>query len=88
MTWKSLSTYAGSVLATSLVTQFLKEFWHFKKLPTRLLSFLIAVLLLTLAEIFTCGISLSRIAIIPVNAILVSLAGNGAYDALSEKKSP
>lgn len=85
MTWQSLSTYAGSVLTTGVVTQFLKELRVFKRIPTRIFSFGIAFLLLLLAEAFTTGLSLARVAIIPINAMIVSLASNGAYDALNRQ---
>ncbi len=83
-----MTTYAGSVLATGIVTQFLKEFGVCKRIPTRLLSYVISLALLALADVFTCGFTLERVALIPINAMMVSLAANGAYDAVNAKKPP
>ncbi len=82
LSWQTLTTHAGVTLATGVVTQFLKEFGVLKKLPTRLLSYIIAVLLLLLATAFTSGLTLSRALLCPINAIGVSLASNGGFDAI------
>lgn len=84
LTWQTLTTYAGSMLATGIITQFLKELGFLKKVPTRILSYVIALLLLLLATAFTCGLSLSRVLICPINAIVVSLASNGGFDAIAK----
>lgn len=88
LTWQSLGTYAGATLATAVLTQLLKELGILKKIPTRLFSYCIALLVLLLAAAFTCGLTLPRLALIPINAALVSFASNGAYDALRKKKPP
>ena len=83
MTWQSLTTYGGSVLATGIVTQFMKDIPCCKRVPTRLFSYLVALTLLLLATAFTSGLTLADTAIVPINAMVVSLASNGAYDALN-----
>ena len=86
LTWQSLSTYAGATLATGVITQFVKELGILKRIPTRLVSYGIAAVLLLLATAFT-GVTLPRMALAPINAALVSLASNGAYDAMNAKNT-
>ncbi|HOR12829.1 MAG TPA: hypothetical protein PKX46_02795 [Clostridia bacterium] len=87
-TWSSLATYAGATLATTLFTELLKEVGAIKRIPTRLFSYIIAVVLLVLASLFTSGLTLETAALSFVNAVVVSLAANGTFDAVSTKRGP
>lgn len=80
ITWEMLATFAGCSAATAVITQFLKNL--FAKLPTQWLSYFIALVILYLSTLFTGGMTGANAAIIPLNAILVSLASNGAYSAV------
>ena len=82
-TWASLGTYAGAVLATTIVTQLLKGLPFIDKMPTRIFSYIVAALVLLAATIFGGEINISAIALCFVNAAVVSLAANGAFDALA-----
>lgn len=79
-TWQTLATLAGASLATGILTQFFKGL--FQKLPTQWLSYIIAVLVLVLATLFTGGGDAAVWAIIPLNAVIVSTSANGAYAAV------
>lgn len=83
-TWETLATFAGCSAATAIITQFLKNI--FARLPTQWLSYIIAVVILYLATFFTGGMTGAAAAIIPLNAVLVSLASNGAYSAVIRAK--
>lgn len=82
LTWTTLGTYAGAVLATTLVTQLLKGLSFIDKLPTRIFSYIVAVALLVLANVFSGDVSLSGIVLCFVNGVVVSLASNGAFEAV------
>lgn len=82
--WEMLGTFAGCSAATAIITQFLKNL--FVKLPTQWLSYIIAVVILFLATLFTGNMTGASAAIVPLNAILVSLASNGAYSAVIRAK--
>lgn len=73
--------------ATALITQGLKELPFLKKLPTRLLSLIIAVLITELSYLFINGFSLSGFVLQIFNGILVSLSANGTYSAIAETKN-
>ena len=60
-TWAVLLTYAGATLATSLVTQLIKGVGFIDKIPTRLTSYIIALVVLIAATFFTGGLTLVSI---------------------------
>ena len=79
-------TYAGATLATSLVTQLIKGLGFIDKIPTRITSYAIALVVLLAATFFTGGLTLEAGALCVINAVVVSLAANGAYDAVARNK--
>ena len=78
-TWSTLATLAGASVAVGLITQFLKDAI---KIPTQWLSYILAVIILAAATLFTGGTDVSLWAIIPLNAVIVSTSANGAYAAI------
>ena len=87
-TWELLATFVGAATGTGIITQFVKDVPFLKKLPTQFLSYLVALLILTVATAATGGATdWTAWAIIPLNAVLVSFSANGAYDALAKKSA-
>jgi len=82
-TWAMLGTYAGAVLATTLITQLIKE-W-LKSIPTRIVSYVIALVVLLAAAAFNNALTLADGALCLFNAVIVSLAANGGFDAVSKE---
>ena len=78
--WETLATFAGCATVTGLLTQFTKGL--FSKLPTQWLSYIIAVVIMGLATIFTTGFSWPTLALIPINAVIVSMSANGGFQAV------
>ena len=85
-TWTTLATYAGATLATSLITQLIKGVGFIDKIPTRITSYAIALVVLLAATFFTGGLTLEAGALCVINAVVVSLAANGAYDAVARNE--
>lgn len=83
--WSTLVTFTGCSAATGIVTQFLKN--TFQKLPTQWLSYFIALVILYAATYFTGELTVPAAAAIPLNAVLVALASNGAYSAVLRVKN-
>lgn len=81
-TWTMLGSYAGAVLATTVITQLLKGLSFIDRMPTRLFSYIVATALLLLAGAFTCGLNWERAALAFINGAVVALAANGAFDAI------
>ena len=80
-----LLTYSGATLAVTLITQFLKGVRWLDRLPTRVISYLLALVIMLgagFAHGFSCW---QEAALIPVNAVVVALAANGSFDALSDR---
>lgn len=57
------------------------------RVPTRLLSYIIALLIGILAEVFSKDPTLSDIVLCTVNSALVALAANGGYDTVHDLMS-
>lgn len=81
-TWQTLATLSGAAIATGLFTQFFKAI----KIPTQWLSYIIAVIILLAANLFTGVSDIAVLAIIPLNAVIVSTSANGAYAAILRVK--
>ena len=85
-TWEQLATIAGATLATLLIVQLLKlpldMVW---KVPTRIVVYVIALIILLLATIFTTGLTVNTGILTAVNAVIVALAAMGAYEVTFRK---
>ena len=86
VTWEQLATIAGATLATLLIVQLLKlpidKIW---KIPTRIVVYVIALIILLLATWFTVGITVQTGLLTAVNAVIVALAAMGAYELTFRK---
>lgn len=81
-TWQTLITYSGAALATTLITQFFKDAGPIKRLPTRLFSYFIALAVICASTVAVKGFVWSELAMAFINAVVVALASNGAFDAV------
>lgn len=79
--WEQLATIAGATLATLLIVQLLKlpidKVW---KIPTRLVAYVIALIIMILATHFTAGLTWGNAILAAVNAVIVALAAMGSYE--------
>lgn len=84
--WEQLATIAGATLATLLVVQLLKlpidKVW---KVPTRIIAYLIALVIMILATHFTTGLTWNNAILAAVNAVIVALAAMGSYEVTFAK---
>ena len=80
--WAMLGTYAGAVLAVTVITQLIKEWGFLVKVPTRLVSYIIALVVLLAAAAFNGNLTLADGALCVLNAAIVSLAANGSFEAV------
>ena len=81
--WELLATFAGASIGTLIITQALKGVNILNKIPSQGLSYIVALCLLALgtAAAGSAG-DWHDWAIIPFNAVLVSLASNGEFDGV------
>lgn len=84
--WEQLATIAGATLATVLIVQLLKlpldKVW---KIPTRIVVYFIALIILLCATLFTTGLTVQNGILTAVNAVIVALAAMGAYEVTFRK---
>ena len=80
-TWEQLATIAGATLATLLIVQLLKlpidKVW---KIPTRIIVYFIALIVMLVATYFTTGLDWSKAGLAVLNAVIVALAAMGTYE--------
>ena len=80
--WTFLGTFAGALAAVALITELIKELPALKKVPTQFVSWVLAFVILSLAQLLTGTLS-AQIAVLSVpKGAMVSLAANGGYAAL------
>ena len=82
--WQTLMTYSGATLATTLVTQFLKEIPFVSRVPARVLSYFTALVMILAATFVMTGLTWRDAVMAFINAAAVALAANGAFDAIRE----
>ena len=82
-TWELLGTYAGCTAAVSIITQFIKGVPGIVKIPTQVVSYVIALVIMLCATGFTSGLTPDGIMLTVFNAAVVSLASNGTYAAVT-----
>lgn len=85
--WTILGTYAGATTAVAILTELTKNIPFIKRIPTQLWSYVLALLVMTAATLFTNGIvegsvDWSRLVLVFINAAMVALAANGGYEAV------
>lgn len=80
--WTALGSFAGAVLAVSVLTQLTKGLPGIRSLPTQLWSYLLSLGTLVLAMTFGAGFDLSGAVLALFNAALISLSANGGYAVL------
>ena len=74
-TWTDLMTYGGAVMAVLIITEFTKDLPGIRRLSTRLWAYLVALVILLAAAIFT-GDSLR---------VIVAMAAVGSYHSVQEQ---
>ena len=86
VTWEQLATIGGAAMATMLIVQLLKlpldKVW---KIPTRIIVFFIAFVILILATYFTKGLSWDTALLTVINAVIVALTAMGGYELTFKK---
>ncbi len=85
-TWEAIATFAGACSAATVITQGLKLLTDKLplRIPPRLISYIVAVLLLCAATFFTGSSSVEAYILCFVNGCAVALASNGTYELASD----
>lgn len=83
-TWTTLGTYAGATLAVTLITQLIKGIGWIDRIPTRITSYVVALIVLIAASAVAGELTWATAGLSIVNAVVVALAANGAFDGVNE----
>lgn len=75
-TWEMLATYGGACIIVGIVTQFVDKL--FNKVPTQVVAYFVALVVLLLANLFIGTLTLSSGVLCVFNAILVCSGTSGA----------
>ena len=82
LTWEMLGTYSGTLGMVLILTQLTKGLPWIRRVPTQLYSYLIALIVMTVAAIFGGRTAASDFVLLIFNAAVVALSANGGYDAM------
>lgn len=82
VTWEVLASFGGAVLMTALLTQALKGITFLANVPTRFVSYGIALITLLVSTYFTTGLTVSSAVLLLFNAFIVATSANGAFDGI------
>ena len=86
LTWGDLATYGGAVMGVLIITEFTKDLPGIRRIPTRLWAYLVALVLLTAAAVFTADtIRAQDILLCLVNGVIVAMAAVGSFHAIQER---
>lgn len=86
-TWADLATYAGATVAVLIIVQFTKELPGIVKIPTRVWAYILSVVVLVAATVFTVDkITPSVILLCLINAVIVAMAAVGSYHTVADIK--
>ena len=87
LTWGDLATYGGAVMAVLIITEFTKDLPGVRRIPTRLWAYLVALVLLVLAAVFTADeLRAGDILLCFVNGVVVAMAAVGSYHSVNDIK--
>ena len=83
LSWSDLASYGGAVMAVLIITEFTKDLPGIRRIPTRLWAYLIALVLLVTAAVFTADkVRAEDILLCFVNGVIVAMAAVGSYHAV------
>ena len=82
VSWTNIATGAGAVILTIAFTELSKNVESLAKMPTQLVSYFIAAIIMVLATIFTSDeVTASNVILAMLNSAIISFGANGAYIA-------
>ena len=85
-TWGDLVTYGGAVMAVLIITEFTKDLPGIRKIPTRIWAYLVALVLLVPAAVFTADtIRAEDVLLCLVNGVLVAMAAVGSFHSVQDQ---
>ena len=89
ITLNYLATFAGMVVVVNLIVQFLKPLIDsVKKIHTRYLVWVIAIILSVTVQAITGAFTAETITLLILNSVLITLTAMGTYEVTLKKLEP
>lgn len=85
LTWEMLGDFVTFVGIVLTIVAFTKEIPGIKLIPTRLWSFIVSFILLTLVNLHSGSFEWFDLIIYTINAIMISASANGISDASNKR---
>lgn len=79
-TYEILLTYATCVTAVFGTTQFIKDLPIIKKIPTKYVSFFVALIIVVITNLAVKEFKVSNILLYILSSVFISMNANGIYD--------
>lgn len=79
-TYEILLTYATCVTAVFGTTQFIKDLPFIKKIPTKYVSFFVALIIVVITNLAVKEFKVSNILLYILSSVFISMNANGIYD--------
>ena len=79
-TLEYMLTPVGATTTTILIVQFLKEMPLIKRLKTKYLAFIVALLNILICTLLTKGINYNELYMIFINSLIIGFSSVGGYD--------
>lgn len=86
LTWGSAGTLGVATLFTLGAVQYLKPIKQLQGIDTRIIAYIIAVLLLVCATAFTTPTNVGAYVLAVFNAVIVAIAAMGLYEVTFKKR--
>lgn len=86
--WTIIGTVTGFILAVVLLTEFIKNIPFLKNVPTQLVSFVIAMIVMLAYKTAMSEFVWTDFVLYILNSVGASLAANGGYDAIKKIAEP
>ena len=80
LSWSSVGTLAVATAATLLIVQYIKPLPFLQYIHTRIIAYIVALLLLIFAVVFTTPTDISAYFLAIFNAFIVAAASVGTYE--------
>lgn len=85
--WFEMATFPGALAVVMILTQLTKGLPLIKKLPTRVLSYVLSLAVLYPACYFTNKLNISDAFLILINGAVIALAANGGFEVIKNNLS-
>lgn len=82
LTWDVIGTFVGFTAAVALLTEFSKVFKFLERIPTQIVSFVIAIIIMVVFKLASGDFKTVDIVLYIINSVGASLTSNGAYDVV------